>query len=113
MGEKTDLFLGLVGRSLVRHAVVGVLTAGIGNVIMAVGDVMDVMDTADAVDAISAVDSTSGGGDGQVHFGSSPDVDGYLHDKQSDLHYSSPSDYNLGNTAGGQTYDQLQKAGKT
>ncbi|KAH7134305.1 hypothetical protein EDB81DRAFT_762618 [Dactylonectria macrodidyma] len=113
MGEKTDLFLGIVGRSLIRHAVVGVLTAGIGNVILAVGDVMDVMDASDAMDAISTVDATSGGGDGQVHFGSSPNVDGYLQDKQTDLHYASTYDYDHGNTAGGQTYDELYKAGKT
>ncbi|KAM5350722.1 hypothetical protein ACJ41O_007227 [Fusarium nematophilum] len=123
MGEKTDLFLGLVGRSLVRHAIVGVLTAGVGNAVLLAGDVldtMDTMDTIDALDSVSAVDattsdsSTSSSGGGGVHFcGSSGDeVDGYKYDKQADVYHSSPDDYYHGRTENGQTYDDLKKDGK-
>lgn len=91
MGEKTDLFFGLVGRSLVRHAIVGVLTAGVGNAVMLVGDVLDTMDTMDTIDAMDAANatasdsSTSSSGGSGVHFCGSggDDVDGYKYDKQA------------------------------
>ncbi|KAH7258497.1 hypothetical protein NW759_016293 [Fusarium solani] len=120
MGEKTDLFFGLVGRSLVRHAIVGVLTAGVGNAVMLVGDVLDTMDTMDTIDAMDAANatasdsSTSSSGGGGVHFcgSSGDDVDGYKYDKQAGVYQSSPDDYYHGRTENGETYDDLKKAGK-
>jgi hypothetical protein len=50
---------GVVARSLIRHAVVGVLTGGVGNIIMLAGDVMDVHDTLDAMDAVSTLSDSS------------------------------------------------------
>jgi hypothetical protein len=50
-----------------------------GNARMFAGDVMgftDAVDGMDAADAISAVDSSSGGSDDQVHFGSYQEVPG-------------------------------------
>jgi hypothetical protein len=75
MGELLHSLLGIAARSAVRHAVVGVLTGGVGNVFMAVGDLMDLHDTMDAVDAVSAVQDHSG----SVHFGSGLGSDDLYH----------------------------------
>lgn len=72
MGEFFESLLSVAARSVVRHAVVGVLTGGIGNVFLAIGDVMDLHDTLDAVDVVH---SSSGG----VHFGSGLGGDGLYH----------------------------------
>jgi hypothetical protein len=66
MGELFESLLGVAARSVLRHAVVGVLTGGVGNIVMAVGDLMDIHDALDTADAVSAVQSSSSGG---VHFG--------------------------------------------
>lgn len=61
--------------SLLRHAALAVLTGGVGNVIAAAMDVMDVMDVMDASDAYDAYDASScSSSGGDVHFGSSQDV---------------------------------------
>lgn len=75
MGELFDSLLGVAARSVLRHAVVGVLTGGVGNVLLAVGDLMDIHDTMDAVDAVSTVQDHSSG----VHFGSGLGSDGLYH----------------------------------
>lgn len=51
--------LGIATRSLIRHAVVGVLTGGTGNIFVLAGDLMDISDTMDAMDAVDAVDTIS------------------------------------------------------
>jgi hypothetical protein len=66
-GDLFDSLLGIACRSAARHLVVGVLTGGIGNIALLVGDAMDIHDTLDAVDTVSTVhDHASSGG---VHFG--------------------------------------------
>ncbi|KAK5657212.1 hypothetical protein OQA88_3270 [Cercophora sp. LCS_1] len=77
-----EQLLGVAAKSLIRHAVVGVLTGGVGNVFLLAGDAMDAMDVMDAVDAtdamgatdaVDAVSSTDSGGSygghHDVHFG--------------------------------------------
>lgn len=85
MGELFDSLLGVAARSVLRHAVVGVLTGGVGNVLLAVGDLMDIHDTMDAVDAASAVHDHSG----PVQFGSGLGSDGLYHNDISgvSLHF--------------------------
>jgi len=53
--------LSIAAKSLIRHAVVGVLTGGVGNVLLLAGDAMDVMDVMDATDVVNAVSSTDTG----------------------------------------------------
>lgn len=45
--------------SILRHAVLGLLTGGVGNLIAAAVDVMDVMDVMDISDAVDASQSVS------------------------------------------------------
>jgi hypothetical protein len=90
MSETTDEFLGIVCRSLLRHAIVGVATGGVGNIFVGLGDLLDISDTLDALDTITSTDSSPVSGDGEVHFGS--DVhpsDGCLVDKQTGVCFSS------------------------
>lgn len=68
----------VIAGSILRHAALFLFTGGVGNIVAAAADVFDVMDVLDASDAYDAYDassaSSSPGGDGQVHFGSSQDV---------------------------------------
>ncbi len=71
--------LGIVARSIIRHAVVGVLTGGVGNILLLAGDAMDISETMDASDAMDAISSTDVASstdyssgvshDHEVHFG--------------------------------------------
>jgi hypothetical protein len=44
-----DQLLGVMCRSVIRHAVVGVLTGGIGNTLIMIGDALDAIDAMDAI----------------------------------------------------------------
>jgi hypothetical protein len=64
--------IGVAFRSIVRHAVLGTLTSGLGNVLMLAGDIMDISDTMDGLGAIGSVDTGSGyisGSNHDLHFG--------------------------------------------
>jgi hypothetical protein len=61
--------LGFVARSVVRHAVVGVLTGGLGNIGTLIGDVMDLGELADHLDTVTSVDTSDSSGSGDVLFG--------------------------------------------
>jgi hypothetical protein len=79
MGELFEALLGVAARSVVRHAVVGVLTCGIGNAVMLIGDAMDLHDSLDAMDTVSAVHSHSS----TLHFGGGQGDDGKWLDSTS------------------------------
>ncbi|SPJ79822.1 uncharacterized protein FTOL_08213 [Fusarium torulosum] len=63
-----ELF-GFVARSVIRHAVAGVLTGGIGNVGVIINDFTDLIELADHIDTITTVDTCDSSGSGDVLFG--------------------------------------------
>jgi hypothetical protein len=84
MGETLDTIFGVIGRSLIRHAIVGAASGGVGNIFIVFGDILDVSDALDSLDAIAPTDSSSAWSDGEVHFGSNlHPSDGCLVDQQT------------------------------
>lgn len=70
-----DELFGVVGRSVLRHAVVGLLTGGTGNVFLMAADALDFGGAMDAMDAVSAVsdydcsDYSHSSSHHDIHFG--------------------------------------------
>lgn len=81
----------IIAGAVIRHAALALFTGGVGNILAAAGDVMDVMDAMDVLDAADATDTfetadgadaadttnnaSQSSGNGQVHFGSSENVE--------------------------------------
>lgn len=61
----------VIGISVARHVVVGLLTAGTGNAALLALDAMDIHDAMDAMDAMDAVSAPgdSSSGSGELRFG--------------------------------------------
>ena len=54
-GEKLSK---IAGRSLLRQAIIGALTGGVGNVFLLIADASDLLDVLDVTDALDAVDAS-------------------------------------------------------